>query len=157
MIEATARSATRPSSTMAWGPAPTRSEATPEPQNPLRALGDPDLAVETQPLGARPGVGDQERAEDGHHAGDDGRNPVRDIGRRQQERADADEGGPVAYPVERRVVEGPEPGDHRPAASHLAVQGIRDPAQQQKSPAETDVSHAVGKRGDEDQTGARPS
>ncbi len=72
IVDATASRATIASSSRALGPAPNTSEAMPEAQIPLGPLGDADFAVEAQPLGPRPGVGHQQRAEDGDHAEDDG-------------------------------------------------------------------------------------
>ena len=113
---------------------------TPRPIDPLGALGDAHLAVEAQPLGPRPGVRHQQRAEDGDHADDDGGDAIRDIRRQEQVRADADEGGAVADPIEGRVVEGAELGHHGTAAGHLPVEGVGDPAQQEEGPAQADVA-----------------
>ena len=70
-----------------------------------------------------------------------------------QVRADAGEGGTIADPVERRVVERPEPRHHRAVPGHLAVDRVHDPAQQEEESPAGRTSHPEASRRGEHQRG----
>jgi len=107
-----------------------------EQDDPLRPLGDADLTLDAQTFRPRPGIGDQERSKDGHHAGDHRRNPIRHVRRGQEESADPDERGAVPDPIECRVVEGAELRDHGAAPRDLPVERVEDAAQEQQQSAQ---------------------